>query len=122
MKSQYEFEVKEGYLLLNISGGYDKNEFLSLPELIKSRCEKEKIFKVLLNGLELAGANISTTDRFFLGERISQEFRNYINIAVVWPGKYIDKFAETVALNRGGKMYVAGDFKTAEEWLLNSKI
>jgi len=55
-------------------------------------------------------------------EKISQEFLNYINIAVVWPGKYIDKFAETVVLNRGGKMYVAGDLKTAEEWLLNSQI
>ena len=36
--------------------------------------------------------------------------------------KFIDKFAETVALNRGGKMYVTGDFPTAEEWLLNSQI
>ena len=122
MKSQYEFEVKEGYVQLNITGTYDFDIFLTLPDIIKAKCEIEKVYKVLVYGLDLKDANLSTTDRFFLGEKFGEEFRNYINIAVVWPAKYIDKFAERVALNRGGEMYVTGDFRTAEEWLLNSQI
>ena len=122
MKSQYEFEVKDGYLQLNITGTYDKIEFLSLPETIKAKCEKEKIFKILVNGLALRDSNLSTTDRYFLGEKFGLEFRDYIKIAVVWPAKYIDKFAETVARNRGGNMFVTGDYKAADEWLLNSPV
>jgi hypothetical protein len=122
MKSQFLFKIKEGYLQLDITGTYEIDIFLSLPAIIKARCEKEKIYKVLVNGLDLKHADLSTSDRYFLGEKFGEEFRNYINIAVVWPAKFIDKFAETVALNRGGKMYVTGDFPTAEEWLLNSQI
>ena len=122
MRSQFKFEIKEGYLQLNITGTYDKDVFLTLPSIIKAKCEKEKIYKILVNGLDLKDANLSTTDRFFLGEKFGEEFRNYINIAVVWQSKHIDKFAERVALNRGGKMHVTGDFETAEEWLLNSHI
>ena len=122
MKSQFLFEIKEGYLQLDITGTYEIDIFLSLPAIIKARCEKEKIYKVLVNGLDLKHADLSTSDRYFLGEKFGEEFRNYINIAVVWPAKFIDKFAETVALNRGGKMYVTGDFPIAEEWLLNSQI
>jgi len=122
MESQFLFEVKEGYLQLNITGAYDIDVFLSLPAIIKAKCEKEKMFKVLVNGLDIKDADLTTSDRYFLGEKFGEEFRHYINIAVVWPAIYIDKFAETVALNRGGKMYVTGDFTTAEEWLLNSRI
>ena len=122
MRNQFIFELKEGYLQLNITGTYNKDVFLSLPEKIIAKCEKEKIFKILVNALGLKNANLSTTDRFFLGEKFGKEFRHRIHIAVVWPAKYIDKFAETVAQNRGGKMFVTGDFETAEEWLLNTQI
>ena len=107
---------------LNITGTYDMDVFLSLPAIIKVKCEKEKIYKILVNGLDLKDANLSTADRFFLGEKFGEEFRSDIKIAVVWSSKYIDGFAERVALNRGGNMYVTGDFETAEEWLLNSKV
>jgi hypothetical protein len=120
MKSQYEFEIKEGYLQFNLTGRYDKGEFLSFPEMLKARCEKEGIFKILINGLEVKGSNLSTTDRYFIGERIGLIMQNRIKVAVVWPEKSIDKFAETVALNRGGDMLVVGDYEKAVSWLLSS--
>lgn len=122
MKSRYEFEIKESYLLLNVTGTYDLTELLSLPAGVKARCEEEGIFKVLLNCLSLQNTNISTTDRFYLGEKLAQEFKSHIILAVVWPARDIDRFAETVALNRGGNMYVTGNYAEAEEWLLKSEV
>ena len=120
MKSQYEFEIKEGYLQFNLTGKYDKGEFLSFPELLKTRCEKEGLNRVLINGLAVKGSNLSTTDRYFIGEKIGLVLRNRIKVAVVWPEKSIDKFAETVALNRGGNMLVLSDYVEAVKWLLSN--
>ena len=104
----------------NLTGKYDKGEFLSFPELLRARCEKEGIYKILINGLGVKGSNLSTADRYFIGERIGLIMQNRIKIAVVWPEKSIDKFAETVALNRGGDMLVVGEYEEAVNWLLRS--
>ena len=104
----------------NLTGKYDKGEFLSFPELLRARCEKEGIYKILINGLGVKGSNLSTADRYFIGERIGLILQDRIKIAVVWPEKSIDKFAETVALNRGGDMLVVGEYEKAVNWLLRS--
>ena len=117
MKSRYDIVVNEHYLLLRITGAYDINEFLKLPGIIKARCEEEKTNKVLIDGLEVQEPNISTADRYFLGERIAKELQNIIDIAVVWPAAHIDKFMEVVASNRGVHIFVTGDMKAAEAWL-----
>ena len=120
MKSQFEYESKGDYLIFNIKGRYNRREFLTFPDVIKNRCEQENIYKVLINGLSVHGSNLSTTDRYFIGEKIGMVLQSRIKLAVVWPEKSIDKFAETVALNRGGNMRVLGSFDEAVEWLLAS--
>jgi hypothetical protein len=118
MKSNYSFELKGNYLYLIISGDYDATDFLSYPKIIREECEEKKIFYVLLNGLLVNGTNISTMERFFLGEEIARVLRSDIKLAVVWPKEHIDKFAETVAINRGGNIFVVDDMEKAKEWLL----
>lgn len=71
---------------------------------------------------ELKKDYLSTSDRYFLGENLALKLEKEIAIAVVWPVEHIDKFAETVALNRGGKMFVVGDVKSAEEWLKKEEV
>jgi len=122
MKSQIRVELRKDYLLFRITGTYDFNEFLALADLIKARCEKEQIYKVLLNCLELKASDLSTADRYFLGEKMALELRGRVVIAVVWPAEHIDKFAETVAHNRGGMMFVTGDVQSAEAWLEKTQI
>ncbi|MEA3479248.1 MAG: hypothetical protein U9R60_13760 [Bacteroidota bacterium] len=122
MKLQYDFETKEGYLQLNIKGAYNKDEFLEFPEIITDRCDEVKIYKVLVDGLAIRGSDISTSDRYFIGEKFGLKLQDRIMIAVVWPVDSIDKFAETVALNRGGNMYVVGDYQLAKDWLLNGPV
>ena len=95
MKNQFIFEARDDYLLLRITGTYDFKEFLALPDLIKARCEEEKVFKVLMNASNVKAGNLSTADRYFLGEKLALELRSRYAVAVVWPPEYIDKFAET---------------------------
>ncbi len=120
MKSKYSFEKKEEYLYLIISGEYDKRDFLSYPKMIKEECEKEKIYKVLLDALALKGTNAPKMDRFFIGEEVAKTLGPGIKLAAAWPEKDIDKLAEIVAINRGGNIYVHGDLETAKDWLLNT--
>ena len=56
-----------------------------------------------------------------MGEKSAKILGYKIKVAVVWPEKHINKFAETVSFNRGGNMYVVGDIKKAIEWILSKK-
>jgi len=118
MKSEYVIEKKENYLYITVSGEYDKDDFLQYPKLVSEACEKEKIYKVLFNGMNLNGTNAPTMDRYFIGESIALLLGPQIKIAAVWPGNHINKFAETVAVNRGAQILVVGDVESAKDWLL----
>ena len=59
------------YLTLVLSGEYDKDDFMMYPNLILEKCEKEKVDKVLVNGLNLSGTDIPTMDRYFIGENLA---------------------------------------------------
>ena len=120
MKSKYSFEKKEGYLSLTISGEYDKMDFLSYPQLVKDECEKEGTHKVLVNALNVTETNPPTMERFFFGEKLADVLHGKIKFAFVWPEKDINKFTETVAINRGGYVWVFGDVETAKKWLLGT--
>ena len=120
MKSKYSFQRKENYLNVNLSGEYDKGEFMSLPEIIRRKCHKENIFKALVNGLDLKNTNTPAMDRFFMGEEIARSIGSAIKLAIVWPQKDIDKFTENVAVNRGSYIIVVGNVTEAEKWLLET--
>ena len=96
-------------------------EFLAYPTIVKAECEKEKIYKVLINALDVIGTDAPTVDRFLIGEKIANVIGPKIKLAAVWPEKDIDKLAETVALNRGGDFYVVSNVEAAKDWLLNDK-
>src|SRR5882724_4448208 len=106
MKSKYSFEKREGYLYLAVLGEYDKTDFLSYPKLIKDECEKEKIYKIIFDGSNVKGTNVPTIDRFFIGEEVANTLGSKIKLAVVWPAEHINKFVETVALNRGAYIWI----------------
>ena len=120
MRSQYTFEKKEHYLLLVISGVYDKLDFLSYPLKIMGECEKEAVNKVLIDGLALKGTDLSTLDRFFVGEAVASTLGNQVKIAVAWPGIDINKLFENVAVNRGCRVCVLDSVEAAKDWLLDS--
>ena len=120
MKSKYSFRKKDDYLYFIISGEYDKMDFLSYPVIIKDECEKENVHKLLIDALNLNGTDTPTMDRFSIGEAIANTFGNKIKMAIAWPGKDINKFFETVAVNRGSRVCVLDNIDAAEKWLLDN--
>ena len=119
MKSNYLFEKHDNYITLVISGEYDKDDFLLYPKLILEKCEKENVDKILVDGSTLSGTNLPTMDRFFIAENIANLLRARVKLAVVWPKQHINRFAETVAVNRGSSMIVVDTLGAAHKWLLS---
>jgi hypothetical protein len=58
-------------------------------------------------------------DRFFIAENIANLLRARVKLAVVWPKQHINRFAETVAVNRGSSMIVVDTIDAAHRWLLS---
>jgi hypothetical protein len=121
MKSEYSFEKKDNYLVMKISGEYSIEDFMSFVEIIKNRCEKENINRVLVDTQNFTYTNVPTMDRFYIGENIAKFFGSKIKLAVVWPEEHINKFAENVAVNRGGRLFVTHSVNDAEEWLMGDE-
>lgn len=119
MKSNYHFEKRKDHLYIILSGEYDMDDFKAYPKVVHDICESEKIYKVLVHALDIKRSNVPTMDRFFIGEEAAKVLGQKIKIAVVWPENDIDKMAETVAVNRGGRMLVTGNVAMAEKWLLS---
>jgi hypothetical protein len=119
MKSHYIFEKNDNYIVMQISGEYDKDDFLSYPKLILEKCENENVDKILVNGSNVTGTNLPTMDRFFIAENIANLLRGKVKLAVVWPKEHINRFAENVAVNRGGSMIVVDTVAAADKWLLS---
>ncbi len=119
MESVLEIEKKDNILFIKATGTYNRVEFRSFPELMLDICNKECITKIIFDAIELKGTDISQIDRFIMGKEIARYLGFKIKLAVVWPEKDINKFTETVVINRGGLIRVFGDIENAENWLLS---
>ena len=89
-------------------------------QIILDTCKNEGMNKVLVDALTLKRTNAPTMDRFFLGQTVAALLGPKIKLAVVWPKEHINKFGETVAVNRGSWINVVGDVETAQNWLLRN--
>jgi hypothetical protein len=119
MESEFSFAKKENYLLMTVTGDYAKEDFMAFADIILHGCEKENVKKVLLDAHNVSYTNLSTMDRFYIGENIANVIGPTIKIGLVAPKEFINKFGENVAVNRGGKLFVTHSFEEAEDWLLN---
>ena len=117
MKSTYLFSKNDGYITLAMSGEYHKDDFMTYPDLILAKCEKEHIGKVLVDGSNLSGTNVPVMDRYFIAENLANLLRFKVKVAVVWPKEHITRFAENVAVNRGSSMIVVDSMEAAHKWL-----
>ena len=122
MKSEISFEKKEGYLSVTISGKHNKIEFISYAKIIRDKCEKENIYKVLFNGLDVKETNLSKLDKYFIGIEFANVFKNTIKIVYVLPKKDLDGFSGIVASNRVTKMKGFSDLDSAKRWLFNTMV
>ncbi len=115
MKSKHSIEIRDLYLYIKIVGECDFSDFISYMKIALDECEKENRYKIIVDALEVEHANISTMDRFKLGEEVVRLRGNKIKIAMVWPEKYINRFTSTVVVNRGGFMEIFGNIDDAKK-------
>lgn len=118
MKSGYSFERRNGYLYMEITGEYDREDFLVYPKIILDECKKEELYLVLVNGLDLKMQEISTMGRFFLGEKINSVLKQEVKLAAVWLPKYSSQISMVMTANPGVNIYMTTSVEMAEKWLV----
>jgi len=115
------FDYKEDYLYAAVSGENDSLDVsLQFWQEIFNECENKGYLKLLVT--EDFKNNISTIDMFVLGEKMTAMVPSNTIVAFVDTQSQqleLNRFAETVAYNRGGKGAAFTNFKEAEEWLLS---
>ncbi len=116
MDTKISSEVFDEYLKITIAGDNLFNDVKDILIIIKNLADENKRKKILIDALHTP--NISGMQRFYMGEMgIDILGRNY-KVAVIINREFIDKFMETVAVNRGGQLVVVGSEPEALDWLL----
>lgn len=119
LESRYTIETRKECVYMKVTGVYNSQQFMGLPKIMLDECVKADSNKILVDAREVDFTNLSTMERYFLGEEFANVISYHVSVAIVVPEKIITKFLETVATNRGAKMQVVSDLETAKAWLKN---
>ena len=103
---------------MRISGPYDYWEFIDYPGIIRSRCEAEGKFRVIVDMVGVTYEELPTLEMFFLGEKVAEKLRDRVKIALVWHKGHQDYFLENVAANRATSIRTFDTLLKARTWLL----
>lgn len=121
MKSDFSIEKKEGYLEMKVTGKYDYGNFIEFPTYIRTLCEREQVYRVMVNGLRVIPEDLPVVERFFMAEKAANILGRDVKLAIVWHKDFIDGFMESVAQNRHGLMRLFGTKRAAIFWLLHDE-
>jgi hypothetical protein len=115
-----QFDHKDKFLSAKVFGEKDSLEIsLMFWDEIFKESEIKKYKRILIS--ENFKNDISAIDMYILGEKLSEMAPKDISVAFVDDQVQqleMNRFAETVAYNRGGKGKVFADKEEAEKWLL----
>lgn len=110
-------EVRNNYLYVYYDDTNDVNALIVLMQEIADICKKEKIKKVLGDLSNMTG-EASILVRFRAGIAAVKIFRGMgLKIAIVYKKVDTNRFAETVAVNRGLPSLITHDIEKAKQWL-----
>jgi len=117
MASELSFFPQDNHLKVLITGAYRQSDFKDYPKSIAEECKKLGYKKVLVDALHIERNNIPSMERYAMREEIARVLGHKIKLAILWPAEGINKFAETVATNRGANMIVLSNEESAMKWL-----
>lgn len=109
-------EAKGEYLFVQYDGVYSKSVLLELIDETH-RISKELNCYKLLGDISRMSGKVSTMDRFEFGAHGSHRFQGRFKIAIVYRAEEINRFAETVSVNRGLNAKIFSKMDEALEWL-----
>jgi hypothetical protein len=111
-------EAKGKCIFVRYDEVYSKNTFFELMKEAYKTCKETNCYKLLVDISKMPG-KVSIVDRFEFGVRGAALFRGGFKIAVVYRAEEINRFAETVSLNRGLNSRIFSDIDEALQWLSN---
>ena len=111
------FDVKDDYLRVTLAGSFPTTDARELLLTIRSTAEQSARTRLLLDALGMTPPRVEF-HRYVLGELVAELFRSKYRIAFIYRPELINKFAETVANNRGAQVLVTGSEVEALEWLM----
>jgi hypothetical protein len=128
MTIQTGADIRDGYIYLSCTGTYSSDSLERVFEEGFAIAKDHGLMVVLVDARGLGGPTPSIMERFFLAERLAKMQKSLfplINMVVVGDEPFVslDKFGETVALNRGAIGKVFTDIGEAVIWIeeLNAK-
>lgn len=118
MTIKTEHFPKTDYLLVVMEGPWTEAGIKASIDKMKAESITHGLKKILL---DLKGLPLPETEmvRFYSGEYLAKVMPRPYKIAAFSHPEKINRFGETVAVNRGAWLQVFHDHDSALEWLLN---
>jgi len=110
-------EAKGDYIYVKYEEAYSKKIIIELMEETYKKSNELGCYK-LLGDISTMEGKVSTIDRFEFGVKGANLFRGGYKIALIYRPEEINRFAETVSINRGLRARIFSDKDTALKWLL----
>ena len=118
MEEKLTIEIEEAdlYLVAYVSGSLTLKSGKDLIDVIAHE-SKRRGYDLFLVDMLQTGPPQKEIDRYYLGEYAALTLHDGLKLAVVYPEKFINKFFENTAVNRGVEVTVVGNREKALEWL-----
>ena len=105
-----------GLVRLTVGGPYSRAHLTRLLHRIVTETAAHGIPRALVDARSVA-LNLSTIARYEIGVQIADAIGRGIRVAMLLVPAVVDRFAETVARNRGATVRVFTDEAAALQWL-----
>ncbi|MBL8051528.1 MAG: hypothetical protein JNM46_09935 [Anaerolineales bacterium] len=109
-------EVRKDYVYAYYDGTNDVDTLIALMEEVAELSKKENVKKLLADLRNMSGEP-TILSRFRVGIAGVRILRGMTKVAIVYKKVDSNRFAETVAVNRGLPSMITHDFEQAKQWL-----
>ncbi len=119
MSIDVETRIRDGYLLVTVTGRHDLDTEKGLFGRIVGECVANQLSGILFDVRQLEG-DIPLVDRYAFGEYLGSQQPHTLRMAFLANDAqfWSDKFMETVAVNRGAQVRTTTDPAEAQAWVL----
>jgi len=116
MRISLEFNKAPNYLVVKVTGKWTTEDILMSIEDIKTEADKQEVKLILLDlqGLSLPESEMT---RFYSGVKIASTFGPSYQVAGYSQSEKINRYAETVAVNRAANFKMFSCEADAKNWL-----
>ena len=116
-----QFYIEKSYLFVKLAGPWTADTALKSMQLIKVEADKHEVRNILLDFTGMMRPENEMV-RYYTGEYIADVFKTSYRLSAYAQAFKINRFAETVAVNRNANFRIFTDEKLARDWLLLNEI